>query len=166
MEKNSKIDSFLSSYKSIILMILLLFISLSFSFISTNLFILAFFGFLPTLVAISIDKHPRKFLSRIIFLFNILGSIHLFLEILFHPNNIDQISYLVISIPHTWLVIYSSCAFGWIIYLLVPKIIYYFSYSNKLDLLDKLNKELNDIYLEWGEENINVALNEISKKKN
>jgi hypothetical protein len=89
----------------------------------------------------------------------------LFLEILFHPNNIDQISYLVISIPHTWLVIYSSCAFGWIVYLLVPKIIYYFSYSNKLDLLDKLNKELNDIYLEWGEENINMALNEISKKK-
>ncbi len=165
MKKNSKIDSFFSSYKSIILMILLLFTSLAFSFISTNLFILTFFGFLPTLVAIAIDKYPKKILSQIIFLFNILGSIHLFLEILFHPNNIDQISYLVISIPHTWLVIYSSCAFGWIVYLLVPKIIYYFSYSNKLDLLDKLNKELNDIYLEWGEENINMALNEISKKK-
>ena len=109
MLKADKNHSFLSSYKSIILMILILLTSLVFSFISTNLFILTFFGFLPTLVAISIDKHPNKILSQIIFLFNFLGSIHLFLEILFNSDNIQQISYIIISIPHTWVIIYWFC---------------------------------------------------------
>ena len=167
MRENRKIDSIFNDYKSITLMILLLVASLGLSFISTNLFILTFFGFLPTLVAISIDKNPKKILTQIIFLFNFLGSIHLFLEIIFHPSDIEQISYIIISIPHTWLVIYSSCAFGWVIYILIPKIIYYFSYTNKLGLFNKLNEELDGIYQEWGKENINKALlGETSKKEN
>ena len=145
-------------------MILILLASLVFSFISTNLFILTFFGFLPTLVAISVDKHPNRILSQIIFLFNLLGSIHLFLEILFNSDNIQQISYIIISIPHTWVVIYLSCAFGWVIYVIAPRIIYYFIYNKRLNLFNELNEELCDIYEEWGKDNINSALKEIKSK--
>lgn len=164
MLKIDKNNSFLSSYKSIILMILVLLASLVFSFISTNLFILTFFGFLPTLVAISVDKNPNKILSQIIFLFNLLGSIHLFLEILFNSDNIQQISYIIISMPHTWVIIYLSCAFGWVLYVITPKIIYYFIYNKKFDLFNALNEDLHSIYEEWGEDNINLALKEIKSK--
>ncbi len=164
MLKVDKNHSFFSSYKSIILMILVLLTSLIFSFISTNLFILTFFGFLPTLVAISVDKNPSRILSQIIFIFNLLGSSHLFLDILFNADNIQQISYIIISMPHTWVIIYLSCAFGWVIYVIVPKIIYYFIYNKKFDLFHELNQELCSIHEEWGEDNINTALKEIKSK--
>ncbi len=127
-------------------LLLLLLATLAISFISINLSILVFFGFLPTLVAIAVDNYKKRVLSRIVGLFNILGSLNFFIQILSNTQEIQRISYMIISIPHTWLVIYSSCAFGWGLYLFIPRIVYYFIYAKKTDLLYKLREVLNSIY--------------------
>ena len=160
-----KTPFFLSNtiYKTVIGLLLLFLVASAFSFISINLSILTFFGFLPTLIAIALDNsNGKKVLWRIVGLFNILGSFSFFMKMLFNIHKIQQVSYIIISIPNTWFVIYSSCAFGVILYILIPRIAHYFIYTKKMDLLYKLKEGLDNIYQEWGEENIKIA---ISKNK-
>ena len=152
--------SFLSSvsFKMILGMLLLFLVALAFSLISINLSILTFFGFLPTVVAIAIDNYEEKVLSKIIGLFNILGSLNFFTQILLNIQEIEQISYIIIFTSNTWLVIYTSCAFGLFLYMLMPRIVYYFIYTEKIDLVDKLKKDLDDIYNEFGEKDVKISI--------
>ena len=146
------------SFKMVLWLLLLLIVALAFSLLSINLTILTFFGFLPSVVAISVDTHKKKILSKVVGLFNVLGILSFVMQIISDINEIERISYMIISIPNTWLVIYSSCAFGLGLYILVPKITYCFIYTEKIDLLYKLKNELNDIYQEWGEESIKTSI--------
>ena len=152
--------SFLSSvsFKMILGMLLLFLVALAFSLISINLSILTFFGFLPTVVAIAIDNYEEKVLSKIIGLFNILGSLNFFTQILLNIQEIEQISYIIIFTSNTWLVIYTSCAFGLFLYMVMPRIVYYFIYTEKIDLVDKLKKDLVDIYNEFGEKDVKISI--------
>lgn len=153
------------SFKIVLWLFLLLMIALAFSSISINLTILTFFGFLPSIVAISIDTYEKKVLSRIVVLFNVLGSLSFFIQIISDINEIERISYMIISIPNTWFIIYSSCTFGVGLYILIPKIAYCLIYTKKMDLLRKLKNELNDIYQEWGKESIKTDIAKLNGSK-
>lgn len=121
-------------------------------FISIYSIVLLCFGILPGVVAKIVDNTVHRSLTKIVTMFNALGLSNYFLNILRNLYNADVVALQMITTPHTWLAVYVSCAIGWIIYLVVPKI-FVLVENLKIEMrLRELHANLKDITDEWGED--------------
>jgi hypothetical protein len=151
--------NFNSNNRSMLIWLLCIFLPIfCLSFLSENLFILCFFGLLPSIIAIAVDIHPKRYLSQIILIFNILGLSNLLIKALSDFEQLDYFSNLIISNTNSWFAVYSFCGFGWIVYLIVPKLFEYFSTAIKKDLLKKYENDMSEIKKEWEEDRIGEVL--------
>lgn len=139
---------------SILLGVLFFSIALIFAYISANLFIIIIIGILPSVVAISVDTEPEHYLSKIVTIFNVVGMFPYLINILFMMENIDNVTFNILSTPYIWFSIYLCAAFGWVIYICVPRIAYHFINLNIESKSKKLEKDLEEIMDEWGKSKI------------
>ena len=131
--------------------------SLLASIISVYLVIVIFFGMLPSLIAITVDKDPQRYLSQMVLIYNSLGiSLPVIKIIRNSASNIFVID-IVMDPLMTWLIIYSSAALGWIIYWVFPEIAYVVNSTKNNFKIKILNQEAKLLTDEWGNEILNKS---------
>ena len=133
---------------TIILMVLT---SMAIAIISVYSVVVLVFGLLPGLIAMVVDYDPRQYLSRIVISFNAVGVAPYILQIL-NSSVADMTAYQLIISPKTWLVIYASAGVGWVIYWMFPQIAMMLMPMQNKNRIESLNKELDELAEEWGED--------------
>ena len=129
--------------------------ALMLSYVSANIFIILIIGMLPGIVAVSVDTHPSRYLSKIVIMFNLVGIFPHIARIIFLGG--DQDDFMIsneLTYPYIWFSIYASAAFGWIIYICIPKITYHFTVLSMEAKSKKLQEELDEILSEWGKSKV------------
>lgn len=134
-----------------IYMIIISILALVLSVISVYSVLLSVFALLPGLVAMIIDQDRHHYISKIVILYNITGLAPYLVKIL-RSSSPNSIAIDIIVDPHSWLVIFSSAALGWIIYWVFPAIAIAI-YNLKINLRTaELEAELKKLAAEWGNE--------------
>jgi len=125
------------------------------SLVSIYCVLLIAFGILPALVAIVVDQEREKYISKIVTLYNTVGVATFLVKIL-RSGMPDAAAIDIIIDPHSWLIIFSSAAFGWVVYWIFPIFAIYI-YSLKIDSrVKELELELKEIALEWSNGTTNL----------
>ncbi|MDF3047751.1 MAG: hypothetical protein K0R73_869 [Candidatus Midichloriaceae bacterium] len=118
------------------------------SVVSVYCVLLIIFGLLPSLVAIVIDQGKERYISKIVGLYNTVGVATYLVKIL-QSSMPDMIAINIIIDPHSWLIIFSSAALGWLVYWLFPIVASYL-YNLKINSrISELELELQEISTEW-----------------
>lgn len=130
-------------------------LALILSIISVYSVLLALFGILPGLVAMIIDQDRMRYISKIVVLYNVTGLAPFLVKIL-RSSSPNAVAVDIIVDPHSWMIVYSSAAIGWVIYWVFPHIAISI-YTLKVNLrVAELENELKKLSLEWGNEIISM----------
>jgi hypothetical protein len=119
--------------------------------VALPLCILVVAGCLPTIVAVLVDRHRRRYLARTVGAMNLAGvlpgAIKMWMVgITFH--SLMQ----VINSPVSWLVMYGGAAAGWALYFIVPPIVTMVLEVNSDDTKRRLEARAKALIEEWGDE--------------
>lgn len=142
-----------SSGMSNLYLILICFVGLGISAISMYAVIILLFGLLPGLIAVIIDQEHNKFISKIVLSFNFSGIVPYLIRIIAEGS--DKGNKLAINLiidPRTWMAIYGAAAFGWFVYWIFPQIATLYNNILTQIKIKQLDRELNLLAEEWGEE--------------
>jgi len=108
-------------------------------------------GLLPTVVAVVIDTHRRRYLARTVGAMNLAGvtpaSLHMW-EAGISFGSLQQI----VDSPYTWLVMYGSAGLGWMLYFCVPPIVAMVIDVKVDETKRRLEARTKVLIEEWGEE--------------
>ena len=113
--------------------------------------ILLFFGLLPSLVAVIIDRSKGHSASFCVFGLNFIGVFPYILELWGGENTINQglnISTDIFSL----LVMYSAAAFGWLLFMAAPQVISSFVLVLQERKVESLRNQQKTLIEEWGPE--------------
>lgn len=121
------------------------------SIYSAYLVLMIAFGVLPGMVAVLIDQERQKYISKIVMMFNIVGITPYIFKIV-HNNDPDFIAVDLMAEPITWMVIFGSAAIGWLIYWFFPEAALVFFDAKIENRISKLQKELDELCKEWGDD--------------
>jgi len=113
--------------------------------------ILVVFGLLPAFTAIIIDMEPRRYITRLVTSYNVLGTAPFVTNIIANYND-SRFAINVIVDPLTWIIIFSLASFGWIIYWFLPQCSIYVNNIKIRFKISELEEELSILSAEWGEE--------------
>ncbi|MEO0393923.1 MAG: hypothetical protein AAF213_11880, partial [Pseudomonadota bacterium] len=108
-------------------------------------------GMLPTLVAYFTDDSESKLGGITVGALNASGTLMVVMN-LFIKDHSYQHALALISDPFNWLIMYSTAAFGWAIWLGVPKFYAYLSVVAAEKRLKVLRQTRADLIKEWGAE--------------
>lgn len=123
--------------------------------ISLETVILVAFGMLPTIVAFIVDRTPQKHGGTCVGGLNFCGLFSYVLDLWSGGSDIDA-AMRIITDPYAILVIFSSAAFGWMLFMTIPPVVSTFLTvisQRRVGLLRVIQKELLE---EWGEAVANV----------
>jgi hypothetical protein len=107
-------------------------------------------GGLPTLVAVVVDRHPRHYLTRCVGFLNFAGVAPYLVKIWMNHTTLAAIQLL--TNPYAWLVMYSSAALGWIVYLSAPSIAWLQVELTGVRRAKALKARQRQLIEEWGDE--------------
>ncbi len=130
----------------------IIFAALLLSIHSIYLVLIILFGILPAMVAILIDQEERKYISKIVLAFNLMGLIPYVIRILRGKGLSDSVAIDIMVEPVTWMIIYGYAAIGWLVYWLIPElgqIVNDWIINSKIH---KLNDKIDVLSSEWGDE--------------
>lgn len=108
-------------------------------------------GLLPTVVAVLIDRHKRRYLARTVGAMNLAGvtpgALHLW-EAGVTFTSLQE----VIGNPYTWLIMYGAAAIGWVLYFCVPPVVAMVMEVKVEEQKRRLDARAKQLVEEWGEE--------------
>jgi hypothetical protein len=113
--------------------------------------ILVVAGCLPTIVAVLVDRHRRRYLARTVGTMNLAGVLPGALKMWMIGISFHSLLQ-VINSPYSWLVMYGGAAAGWMIYFLVPPIVAMVFQVNVDEAQRRLEARAKALVEEWGEE--------------
>ncbi len=125
-------------------------VALLFSLISPYSVILVLFGLLPSLIAMIIDPEKDGCIWKMVTLFNSIGILPYLIKISKSSGSAFVLE--IIINPQTWMVIFTAASIGWILYWIFPQIAVLIKDLKINAKIAKLEKELDDLAKEWGEE--------------
>ena len=133
----------------------------------SNLFIMAIFatglafalptmlvlavGLLPTLVALLVDVHPRKFAAWSVGFLNSAGLMPYLGDLRMKNNSIEGAIGVLTDIV-AWLVIYAAAAAGWMVYMGMPVVGGMILEIKTQGQIRRLKAERQKLVDEWGRE--------------
>lgn len=113
--------------------------------------VIFFLGMLPTLVALIIDRSKQRSTSFCVGSINFIGVFPFMMSLWTDMNTYDQ-AIRIVSDIFNLLVMYSSAAFGWFLFLSLPPIISSFVIVLQQRKVAQLRGEQKDLIEEWGTE--------------
>jgi hypothetical protein len=113
--------------------------------------ILVVAGCLPTIVAVLVDRHRRRYLARTVGTMNLAGVLPGALKMWMIGISFHSLLQ-VINSPYSWLVMYGGAAAGWMLYFLVPPIVAMVFQVNVDETQRRLEARAKALVEEWGEE--------------
>jgi hypothetical protein len=113
--------------------------------------ILVVAGCLPTIVAVLVDRHRRRYLARTVGTMNLVGVLPGALKMWMIGISFHSLLQ-VINSPYSWLVMYGGAAAGWMLYFLVPPIVAMVFQVNVDETQRRLEARAKALVEEWGEE--------------
>ncbi len=125
--------------------------AMSMSYFSMYSVVVVMFGMLPGLIAMIVDQEPRRYISKIVLTFNATGVVPFVAKILAGDGS-SSIAIEIIIDPKTWLIIYISASFGWLVYWVFPQMAIFLHSIKAQVRLQKLNYDLEKLTHEWGDE--------------
>jgi hypothetical protein len=113
--------------------------------------ILVLMGCLPTIVAMLVDRHRRRYLARTVGAMNLAGVLPSALKMWMVGISFHSLLQ-VINGPANWLVMYGGAAAGWMLYFAVPPIFSMVFQVNVDETQRRLEARAKALVEEWGEE--------------
>jgi len=113
--------------------------------------ILVVAGTLPTVVAVLVDRHKRRYLARTVSAMNLAGVLPGALRMWVAGISFSSLQQ-VTSSPYTWLVMYGAAAVGWLLYFCVPPIVVMIVEVKVDETKRRLEARAKTLVEEWGEE--------------
>lgn len=127
------------------------FVILIFWLVSNASAILFMFGMLPSFIAAVVDQDRERFLTKIVSIFNLIGTMPFLVDTVRNMRDSDYGWQLVLD-PSTWMLIYAAAGAGWILFWVFPQLSMVYHKIRIENRLLKLNSELNQLAAEWGDE--------------
>lgn len=150
-KKASKSKSNVSSSQRLSLLGKAILVLTALLIISVSVFGLIFLilGMVPSFVAAINDKGVGKCASKTVGIFNFMGMLPYIFDIWrgADPNYVGRV---LLTSPNAWLFVYGASAFGWIMVLMMPRIVTFVLNSRaeiKVQHIGNMQKKLID---EWG----------------
>lgn len=115
-----------------------------------SMFMFICFAMMPSIVAYIIDRLPGKNTSTTVTLFNLAGVSIFLMQVL---NGSRSISSIGEAINLQWiLVVYLFAGCGWFVIWILPKIVIALSEYRLQHRIEIMEKKLDELVEEWGEE--------------
>ena len=108
-------------------------------------------GLLPTVVALLVDMHPKKYAAWSVGFFNFAGLMP-YLGDLWTKNNTIVGAMGVLTDVVAWFVIYASAGAGWMVFKWMPVVGAIILEIKTQGQIRKLNAERKKLIHEWGQE--------------
>jgi len=129
----------------------MLLILLAMLIISLPTVLILFFGLLPTIVAFIVDRTKQRYAAFCVGGMNFSGVFPYLLDVWYGRHTVDE-AMTVLTDVFALMVMYSSSAFGWIIYVMVPPVITTFLSVINERRISILRTRQREIIAEWGED--------------
>ena len=127
--------------------------------------ILLFLGLLPTLVALIIDKSPRKYSTFCVGSMNITGVFPALLALWAGNNNIAH-AFEIITNVFDLIVMYAAATFGWLLYMAIPPVVNGLLAVVAQHRIAQLRARQRELIKEWGDEIIPRPADQSGGEKN
>lgn len=108
-------------------------------------------GMLPTVVAVVVDHHQRRYLARTVGAMNLAGVMPGALRLWEAGVSFDSLQQVIDS-PYNWLVMYGAAAIGWVLYFCVPPVVAMVIEVRVDETKHRLETQAKALVEEWGEE--------------
>jgi hypothetical protein len=108
-------------------------------------------GLLPTLVALVVDMHPRKYAARAVGFLNFAGTMPFLFKLWFGTHSLVAAMKILTDV-FAWLVIYSAAGMGWLIYLGMPQVAGFLMEMNASRRIRRIDARRATLIKEWGED--------------
>jgi hypothetical protein len=108
-------------------------------------------GALPTVVAVLVDRHPRRYLARTVGAVNVAGVLPGALRVWEAGISFPSLGHVIAS-PLNWLVMYGAAGLGWLLFFSVPPVVSMFMEMKVEDTTRRLEARAKGLTEEWGEE--------------
>lgn len=119
--------------------------------ISVYAVVIVLFGLLPAMIAMIVDQDYRKYISKIVFLYNIMGMVPFIYKIYKSPSSNNAAIEIIID-PSTWMMIFAAAGLGWIVYWAIPQFAILLRNFAINYQIAKLEAELSSLTDEWGDD--------------
>lgn len=113
--------------------------------------IVLFFGMLPTLVAYIIDRSDQKSATFCVGSINFIGVFPYIMDLWIKHNGIDAALNNVTDL-FAMLIMYSSAAFGWLLFMAMPTVVASFVTVIQQRKVAQLRAQQKELIEEWGAE--------------
>ena len=130
---------------------LTVFVGVVLAFTALPLCLLLLAGLLPTIVAVVVDRHPRRYLARTVGAMNLAGITPGAFQMWEAGISFSALQ-MVISSPYTWLVMYGAAGIGWVLYFCVPPVVGMVIDVKVDETRRRLEARTKVLIEEWGEE--------------
>ena len=108
-------------------------------------------GMAPSIVALIIDKRPRKVTARAIGYLNFAGALPYALKLWTGQNTISGVMELVLE-PTALMIMYSAAAVGWILNIVMPPIMTAYLAVRHESKIRSIGSRQESLLKEWGSE--------------
>lgn len=112
---------------------------------------LMFFGLLPTIVSVIIDRSPKKHAAFCVGGINFCGVFPYMMEMWTGSNTIDA-AMLILTDVFSLVIMYGAAAFGWMIYQSLPPIVATFLTVIAQSQVSSLRSTQRQLIEDWGED--------------
>ena len=120
-------------------------------------------GMAPSAVAYVVDRTSGKYLAVTVALLNFCGTLP-GLTRLWQEGQALNVGMRIAADPLHWLVSYGAAAGGWLIYLLVPPILFVYYSSISTNRINVLRRKQTQLIETWGSEVVPGNLREQSEE--
>ncbi len=127
--------------------------------------ILLFLGLLPTLVALIVDKTPRKYSTFCVGSMNITGVFPSMLELWAGQNNISHAIDIITNV-FDLIVMYAAATFGWLLFMAIPPVVNGLLAVVAQHRIAQLRARQRELIKEWGDEIIPRKADQTEAEKN
>lgn len=113
--------------------------------------ILLFFGMLPAIVAVIVDRTPQKYSSYCVGSMNFAGIFPYLLDLWSGDQSVGAAANILTNV-FALVVMYGAAAFGWMVFIAVPPVVGVFLTAMAQRRVAQLREMQQDLVTEWGPE--------------
>jgi len=129
----------------------MLLILLAMLIISLPTVLILFFGLLPSIVAFIVDRTKQRYAAFCVGGMNFSGVFPYLLDVWYGRHTVDE-AMIVLTDVFALMIMYSSSALGWLIYVSVPTVVTTFLSVINERRISSLRARQREIIAEWGED--------------
>ncbi|HTZ77278.1 MAG TPA: hypothetical protein VMC10_05200 [Stellaceae bacterium] len=115
------------------------------------LFVVTAGGLVPTIVALVVDHHRAKYLTRTVGAMNLAGVAPMIIRLWSSGDNLSA-ALAILARPVNWLVMYGAAGIGWCIFLAMPAVARIIVDLQAEQVQSQLRERAERLVEEWGEE--------------